>query len=381
MTFFRSIVPCFVVLAMVSAEVSVADDSSEAPEVRMDVLPQAEWDAIDAAVDRGLEYITANQQPDGSFPAPRSSQPGVTSLGVMALLSRGHLPGEGPHGEAINKAITYALSAQQDSGVYAWSEMNDGGDYNQSVLYNHAICGLMLSEVFGMSGVEDADGLRKSIERGIEYSRNTQTSPKRLPLDEGGWRYPQAWGPNDSDLTATCWNLTFYRSARNAGFEIPEEFVNEAVEFVRRCFDPEQRAFVYALQQGRDRERYVSGGSAAGGIIALAMAGEHGSDMVQQSAEWIHAHNFDRYNRREYFEDRYHYSAFYCSQAMYQLGGANWEKFYPRFRRVMLKNQNNDGSWDPEVHRYDREIGDVYTTSLSVLALTAPYQMLPIYQR
>ena len=39
-----------------------------------------------------------------------------------------------------------------------------------------------------------------------------------------------------------------------------------------------------------------------------------------------------------------------------------------------------DGSWDAESNR-DGQFGNVYTTALAVLALTPPYQLLPIHQR
>jgi len=252
---------------------------------------------------------------------------------------------------------------------------------DMTTLYNHGITGLMLGEVYGMSGTGDQDELRTAVNKALKYSRRMQTQAKRSPGDKGGWRYLRRIGPNDSDLSATSWQLMFYRSAMNAGFDVPVEYIQDAMAYVHRNFDEDVNAFVYAQQPGKDRERYPSGGSVGGGIIALAMAGEHRSPPVLRSADWILAHPFDDYNRREHPEDRYHYSAYYCSQAMYQVGGHHWEKFYPDFVRVLLDNQNPDGSWDPESHPNDRYAGNVYTTALVVLALTPPFQALPIYQR
>ena len=45
--------------------------------------------------------------------------------------------------------------------------------------------------------------------------------------------------------------------------------------------------------------------------------------------------------------------------------------------RVLIENQQRDGSWEAEATR-DHEIGNVYTTALTVLALTPGYQLLPI---
>ena len=42
--------------------------------------------------------------------------------------------------------------------------------------------------------------------------------------------------------------------------------------------------------------------------------------------------------------------------------------------------QSVDGSWFPRGGK-DRHYGAAYTTSLTILALTPPYQVLPIFQR
>src|SRR6476659_1958711 len=49
------------------------------------VLSPGEWRRLDAAVDRALMWLAAQQQPDGSFPTLTQGQPGVTSLCVLAF--------------------------------------------------------------------------------------------------------------------------------------------------------------------------------------------------------------------------------------------------------------------------------------------------------
>jgi hypothetical protein len=65
---------------------------------------------------------------------------------------------------------------------------------------------------------------------------------------------------------------------------------------------------------------------------------------------------------------------------MFQLGGDYWAKFYPPLASMLIENQRADGSWDAEA-AWDGAFGNNYTTALTVLALTPPYQLLPIYQR
>src|SRR5688572_8084197 len=44
------------------------------------VLSAAEWQRVDVAVERGLNFLISQQRPDGSFPTMDYAQPGVTSL-------------------------------------------------------------------------------------------------------------------------------------------------------------------------------------------------------------------------------------------------------------------------------------------------------------
>ena len=92
-------------------------------------------------------------------------------------------------------------------------------------------------------------------------------------------------------------------------------------------------------------------------------------------------HPFTRYNYHATNSDRYHYGAYYASQAMFMLGGEQWKQFYPSLATTLVANQATNGSWQPESAENDAIFGKCYTTSLAILALSPPYQLLPIYQR
>ncbi|MCA9038743.1 MAG: terpene cyclase/mutase family protein [Planctomycetaceae bacterium] len=356
-------------LIFTSGSTVSAAEGSDNPSDR---LTPAQWQKIDTAVDRGLKYIAANQQADGSFMAPRSGQPGITSIAIMAFLSRGYTPQHGPYGKQLDKAISFVLASQQSSGI-----ISTGGSRPN---YHHAISSLMLGEAYGQTSGPMSDRIKTAIEKALAYSRMRQTLPKRNAQDKGGWRYHRPYGPNDSDLTASAWNLMFYRSAKNAGFDVPQEYVEDAMGYIKRSFDPEIGGFVYTLNKSWTEEYYASGATVAGGIVSLAMAGEHNTPMAREAGAWILKHPFTSYNRRQHPDDRYHYSAYYCSQAMFLLGGDYWDNFFPEYLEVITSHQRSTGAWDREA-RHESNMGDVYTTSLMVLSLTPPYQMLPIYQR
>jgi prenyltransferase beta subunit len=65
---------------------------------------------------------------------------------------------------------------------------------------------------------------------------------------------------------------------------------------------------------------------------------------------------------------------------MYQRGGKFAEAAKKKTEEALLPKQNPDGSWRASHHR-EADAGDVYCTSLSILALAVKYHFLPIYQR
>lgn len=353
------------------------------------VLSPAEWQRVDAAVDRALAWLAREQQSDGSFPTLDSGQPGVTALCAMAYIAHGHLPGEGGYGKRIELAADFVLSCQKENGLIAIVapdgleiDRQVNHDMGVSAVYNHGISSLMLSELYGMSGPQRAARIEKVVTRSISATLKMQCWPKDYPEDIGGWRYIDDFDDRDSDLSITGWQLMFLRSARNAGFEVPKQSIDAAVAYVRQSYNPRYGAFAYSTELGDTRSR----GMAGAGILALAHAGYHNSPEARNSAAWLQQYDFDAYNQvipfnQSWFHDRYHYGLFNCCQAMYQLGGRPWEQFFPRVVRTLLENQQPDGSWPAESHFHDGQFGNAYTTALVVMALGAPNQLLPVFQR
>ena len=365
-------------LALIGALSSVV--SSAEPTRPRDVLVAEEWQQLDAAVDAGLAYLETQQQADGSFVTHGLGQPAVTSLCVLAYLSRGHVPHEGKYGPTIERAIEYVLQTQQADGLlYAFPiQGRQWGDRRHKIgAYNHAIAGVMLAEVYGMTQGELSESIRVAVRKALDFSLARQRIPKPSPDDVGGWRYLVNTDGRDSDLSVTAWEVMFLRSARNAEFEVPIESIESAMEYVRRTFVPESGTFAYGTQGMRHQQTRAMAGS---GILLLSLGGEHNTEMARTAGAWILDHPFDRYQRVIYGAEHYHYGAYYCSQAMFQLGGEYWERFFPAYMRLHVASQEPDGSWPQEQNR-DGEYGRVFTTSLMVLSLTPAYQLLPIYQR
>ncbi len=372
----------FAMIGWTTAAAASADDTVSMPprfsRPPFEVLSPAQRAKAEGSIEQGLAYLASQQQPNGSFASRDSGQPGITGLCVMAYMSNGETPGQGPDGERLTRAIDFVLSCQRDDGLLSLigperSHVHDGASH--AVNYNNAIAGLMLSEAYGMCSDEQNARIRTAIESALTFMRKQQLKPKRQPIDQGGVRYMHQRLYVDADLSVTSWQVMFMRSALNAGFEVPKEYVDDAMSFVKSCYSDKWGAFVYGHS---DFDGVPTRGVAGGGIVCLSLSGEHNSHMAQQTGRWILEQSFDRYNGGA---GPYHYGAYYCSQAMFQLGGDPWEKFYPPLVDSLTRFQRNDGSWDIEQNTNGDTFGHSYTTALSVLALTPPYQLLPIYQR
>ena len=372
----------------VSTAVAVAQPGDEASVE--EVLTEQEWEHVNRSVDRALEWLISQQHPNGSFPTQRTGQPAVTSLCLMAFLAQGHLPGEGRYGEPLQRAVAYIISCQKRNGILAADvpshiavSRNVPHHLGKTATYNHAIAGLVLSECYAMVGSESTQLIQPVIQQALDVTFQMQNWPKDRKRDEGGWRYLDQYEAVDSDLSVTGWQLMFLRSAKNAGFDVEQRRIERSIGYVRRCFVQESGSFTYKAGYPGD----VTRGMAGAGILALAHSGLHHTPEAQRTGDWILMSGFHRYNAAGRApgvnprSDNYHYGLLTCSQAMYQLGGHYWREFFPPMADVLISHQNREGSWQRERERSDREFGNAYTTAISVLALSASNQLLPIFQR
>ena len=359
-----------------SAEPAVTPRSDASESLASALSPQA-WNLVEQSIDRALAWLAKQQESDGSIDAPASAQPAATSLTVMAFLSKGHVPGEGPYGKVLDKAIDFVLRCQQSDGLLASSGSGSRSN-GKTANYNHAIAGLMLTEVYGMTDRSRAAKLKPAIVSALNFTRRNQTLPKAYPGDQGGWRYVYSDTYGDSDLSVTAWQLMFLRSAKNAEFDVPKQYVDDAIGYVRRCWQENQGVFYYKKSGSETR---WSRGMVGAGILSLAMAGQHDTAIAQRAGDWLLNYPFRGFGERIGSGDRFFYSTYYCSQAMAQLGGRHWKLFFPNLANVLVRSQQSSGEWPPEPYGGDRSFGNTYTTAMAVLSLTPPLQLLPVYQR
>ena len=373
------------------AQTALEKEPRRAPST--DVLTAEQWKQLDESVERALEWLVTKQKSDGSFKSIDMGQPAITSLSLMAFLAQGESPVDGQYQAQLKKAVDFIAAQQKANGLIALDAPNGVPIPRQTgpgthielgvtIVYNHAISSLALCEAYGQCGPEQSEKLAPVIEKAIAATLEMQGWGGKRKENVGGWRYIYKRFSIDSDLSVTGWQLLFLRSAKSAGFDVPKKSIEAAVAYIERSFlkRADRQVHAYQMQVHSQCTRAMAGA----GVLALAHAGKHDSKEAAASAEWILAHDFSLYNGDKppygsWLNDRYHYGALQCTQAMYQLGGKYWEKFFPPLVDTLLANQQADGSWSPE--KMEQQYGNCYTTSLTVLSLSVPNQILPIFQR
>ena len=322
--------------------------------------PAGKSDAVDRAVNRALAFLRRSQDADGcwrSFGFGQSRSAGVTGLGVMAFLSAGQTPTDGEHARAVEAGVRWVVDHQRPNGVIA----TDG----EFEMYHHGICTLMLAEVVGMCRGELADEVRKKLAKAVNVILKAQ---RQDGLHAGGWRYT-VYG-SDADLSVTGWQLLALRAAKNVGCDVPAESIERAVAYVRRCYDEPRGAFAYTVRG------YLTVPCTGTGVLGLELCGKD----LHRCRESLRAGTFILRSPVGLDQQHCFYGLYYCSQAMFQLGGNYWKSYREKLHQALLRNQSSNGSWQGG-DGSDSGYGPNYCSAMAILALTVDYRYLPIYQR
>ena len=308
---------------------------------------------LDEAIARGLVFLASQQNDDGSFgDGAWGRGVAVTALAGLAFMADGHMPGRGRYGEQVRRAMEYVLSRSGDSGLLA-------DDQAPSPMYGHGFAALFLGEIYGMSGGDEAlqERLHEALVKAVRLIERSQN-------DEGGWRYNPV--PFDADTSVTICQVMALRSARNAGIEVSGQVIDRAVDYVRRCQNPDG-GFRYQERPGSS-----AWPRSAAGVATLFYAGKFRDEAIQPGVDYLIREALPgQGNRRGYF----FYGHYYAVQAMYLAGGDAWRIWWPAARTELIEMQDANGSWP------DRTVGTAYGSAMALIVLQMPKRYLPIYQK
>ena len=326
-------------------------------------------DKVDKAIERGIGFLMKKQRGDGAI-LDRGHDTTMTALSLMAMAAVGNQPiNPDDKGRMMRKALDFVLQEdRQDENGYF-------GKKDNGRMYGHGIITLMLSEMLGMGMDDEGDRLiLKRCESAIGLILRSQAVPKSTS-HQGGWRYSP--DSRDADLSVTIWQLMALRSAKNAGLKVPSSAIEEAIGYLRRSYwssldergEPLRKVSGFAYQPGGHPDYATT----AAGLLAMQVCGQYESPFVKGAADWL-LENEPQKQKKFFF-----YGTYYYAQGMYQRGEEHSTTAREKGESLLLGMQKGSGSWQGSGSEAGH--GEVYSTTMAILALAVKYHYLPIYQR
>jgi len=324
------------------------------------------------ALTRGLEWLDHNRGKEYNW---ETRELGLVSLGLLAFLADGHLPGRGKYGDTTQGVLDYILKKQRKSGLFNITVARHD-------MYNHGLTTLVMGQVYGMTNDKRVG---PALERALQLTVKAQ-------CEDGGWHYPAKSLAKGADLSIAVMQTKSLRSAVDSGLKIPPEVRTMALRYVRakhRGGSPKNKIggrFIYA--DGEPGNPSVS--MAAAGVVCLQEFGQYDDWRIAPNMRVVHQKVQGLYptkvNSGQMPLDPY--MLYYVSQALYQEGGDYWQKLYPKLRDNLVagqfncpKNLSKHGAWrNKGAWVIEPMPAKLFCTSTACYTLAIPNRYLPILQ-
>ncbi|MGD9723398.1 MAG: prenyltransferase/squalene oxidase repeat-containing protein [Pirellulales bacterium] len=314
---------------------------------------------IDQMISRGLEWVASTQSRLGHWSANEGRYPtAMTALAGTALLCEGSTTTQGKYAKNIRLAVDYLISRSRPNGL-----IGDPGR-DDRYTYGHGYSMLFLSQVLGEE--EDESRRRELIDvltRAVVFTGQAQTAA-------GGWGYVSAKDGSDFDEgSTTITQVQGLRGCRNAGIAVPNEIIDAAVEYIRKCTLPDG-GVQYSSKGGGGRPAIT-----AAAIACLFNAGEYDSQYVPKLQDYCERNLGDISNQGF---GHWHYAHYYYAQVIYREGGNSWDAYRDKLYAKLASEATENGKYVVWNQGY---IGPIYTTAVNLTILQLENGSLPIYQR
>lgn len=299
--------------------------------------------AVEKIYTAGLRYLVGAQKSDGSFADQNGGEPATAGLSALAFLAHGDDPERGPYAEGIRRCMEYLFAKTQSNGMIGFS------------MYNHAFGTLALAEAYG--SVRDpriGPALRSAL---TLILASQQQNPNRA------WRYSPTTKEADSTVTGACFVALI--AARNAGLEVPDSALSDALNYLAECQVPADGTIGY-----QPKAAPHGPSTTAIGVAAFAYARKHSDATCARALEALKEILSSGVQAGHYA----HYFEYYVAQALFQTDYPAWEKWNSRRVEQLAQMQNPDGS-------IDGPLGASISTAMGLLSLALNYRYLPVYER
>jgi hypothetical protein len=337
-------------------------------EDRLDRLAQTGGTpACEDAVEKGLEWLKASQNSDGSW--TNQNVYGMTGLALLSYLGRCETPLSSKYGESCLRAITWLVDrGMKQNGQLATNFASQSGPYE------HAIATYAIAE---------AATFCKQLNINVPNLMEVTQKAGQLIIDNqnsnGGWAYNYANSGGHTDLSVVAWQIQALKACYHTGIEFKglTRSANRGLEYAEKMQNA-NGGFGYNSPNTQHGGGYFS--LTGAGVLSLQMWGKGNQSAARKGARYIEKESKFDYKT----ENADLYGHYYEAQAMINRGGQQWKKYNDMFRDQLLKNQASDGSWtQPGANGKVRAAGAQYVqnvhyrTCLAILMLEVYYRFLP----
>jgi hypothetical protein len=365
------------------------------------------------AVERGLAWIVAHQNQDGSWgtesfakaarcncPDPgRRHDVAATCFGVLPLLAAGNTHRYGKYRVAVRAGLDFLIHRQGSEGNFQPTPA--------FAPYENGLATIALCEAYAMT--KDDLYLLGPALRAVDFLVKSQS-----PL--GGWGYdPRSLSP---DTSATVWQIWALKTALNAGVYVPKETFDPMETYLDRITDRTKIGYWYkdpAIPSGDNAPRITL---LPDGILCRELLGysPDTKELVRsaralaqlqipekkeplatlterEQAELLVKGYFERGGRRRLASELVHkeeigiYFLMFSRLALHHFGGPEWEEWNRKSREVLIARQDKGdvflhehrgGSWSPVAEEWMEEGGRLMATSMATMALEVYYSTVPL---
>ena len=312
-----------------------------------DLLGRPPTGPADAAVRNALDWLTAQQLPNGSWLETESpiAHTGLVTLAYMAYGARHDERGR--YRQPLEKGLRWLVDKVGPDG----SLKDDGRMYDQ------AMGTYALAEAYRITKDET---LEKPLALAMSYLVKVQ-DPKG-----GGWRY-KPYQPGD--LSVTAWVVGALVTGHVAGIPVEVGVRQKALQFLDSVGGGKQLGLYKYMSEKPPKPTMV----AAGLFSYQMLAGPLNNDRVEESVNYIMDHLPNNHGAK----DPFYY--WYNATLALRLHGTDtdaWLQWRGLMNQALIRTQikdrsRNHGSWDPIGVHAKRE-GRIVTTSWTCITLLAP---------
>ena len=328
------------------AQFEVRQDIGVAPDVRL-------------IYRKAADYLASTQDVDGSWNGREGEQPAIAALSVMAFLSTGEDPNFGRYASNVRSALRFIISRQNPQTGYIPENM-----------YVHGFCMLAMSEAYGAVSDEllwgDADASvedRRSIGEALELAVRLAVAAQKVNPFKG-WRYSPKDTSADTSVTGAV--LMGLLAARNAGINVPDECIDNGLNYIRSMTSVEAGTVGYSDIGFNNAPILPS-------IACLVFSiGKRYEWPELKATKGLLAQHLDTDDVNYGFPE---YQRYYQAQALFQADYESWKTWNAGLIGHFREIQTPEGQIGTCPH------GPTYSTAMSMLALALNFRFLPIYER